>query len=121
LRTIELHPCISGSRASERQSNPLRLAESSAEVDAARLTHRHDIKLLIDAAAAGDELPVAERLRIRRDITFAGRLCHRAAHLLFETGGAHAILRSTPLQRFTRDVDDAFHSGVLNWAPNGEP
>jgi 3-hydroxy-9,10-secoandrosta-1,3,5(10)-triene-9,17-dione monooxygenase len=112
---------ISGGRAGERQSNHLRLAESSAEVDAARLTLRHNIKLLIDSANSGDELPIAERLRIRRDITFAGRLCYRAAHRLFETGGAHAILRSTPLQRFTRDVDAAFHSGVLNWDSNGEP
>jgi alkylation response protein AidB-like acyl-CoA dehydrogenase len=111
---------ISGGRAGERQSNHLRLAESSAEIDAVRLTLRHNIKLLIDSANSGDELPIGERLRIRRDITFAGKLCHRATQRLFETGGAHAILRSAPLQRFTRDVDAAFHSGVLNWDPNGE-
>jgi alkylation response protein AidB-like acyl-CoA dehydrogenase len=112
---------ISGSRAGERQSNHLRLAESSAEIDAARLTLRHNVKLLIDCASSGDELPIGERLRIRRDITFAGKLCHHASRRLFETAGAHAILRCTPLQRFTRDVDAAFHSGVLNWDPNGEP
>jgi 3-hydroxy-9,10-secoandrosta-1,3,5(10)-triene-9,17-dione monooxygenase len=111
---------ISGGRAGERQSNHLRLAESSAEIDAVRLTLRHNIKLLIDSANSGDDLSTGERLRIRRDITFAGKLCHRATQRLFETGGAHAILRSAPLQRFTRDVDAAFHSGVLNWDPNGE-
>jgi alkylation response protein AidB-like acyl-CoA dehydrogenase len=111
---------ISGGRAGERQSNHLRLAESSAEIDAARLTLRHNIKLLIDSANSGDELSTGERLRIRRDIVFAGKLCHRATQRLFETGGAHSILRSAPLQRFTRDVDAAFHSGVLNWDPNGE-
>ena len=111
---------ISGGRAGERQSNHLRLAESSAEIDALRLTLRHNIKLLIDSANSGDDLSTGERLRIRRDITFAGKLCHRATQRLFETGGAHAILRSAPLQRFTRDVDAALHSGVLNWDPNGE-
>jgi acyl-CoA dehydrogenase-like protein len=110
----------SGGRAGERQSNHLRLAESSAEIDAVRLTLRHNIKLLIDSANSGDDLSTGERLRIRGDITFAGKLCHRATQRLFETGGAHAILRSAPLQRFTRDVDAAFHSGVLNWDPNGE-
>ena len=38
---------ISGGRAGERQSNHLRLAESAAEIDAARLTLRHNINLLI--------------------------------------------------------------------------
>ena len=111
---------ISGDRAGERQSNHLRLAESSAEIDTVRLTLRHNIKFLMDSANSGSELSTGERLRIRRDITFAGKLCHRATQRLFETSGAHAILRSAPLQRFTRDVDAAFHSGVLNWDPNGE-
>jgi acyl-CoA dehydrogenase-like protein len=97
-------------------ANSPRLAESSAEVDAARLTLRHNIKLLIDAAYSGDELDWRASAHPARD-PLAGRLCYRPAHRLFETGGAHAILRSTPLQRFTRDVEAAFHSGVLNWDP----
>ena len=73
---------ISGGRAGERQSNHLRLAESSAEIDALRLTLRHNIKLLIDSANSGDDPSTGERLRIRRDITFAGKLCHRATQRL---------------------------------------
>jgi alkylation response protein AidB-like acyl-CoA dehydrogenase len=111
---------IGGDRAAERPANQLRLAESSAEVDAARLLMRKNIADLIQCADAGTEIPIAERLRIRRDITFGGKLCYRAAHRLFEAGGAHAILRDTPLQRFVRDVDAAFHSGVLYWDPTGE-
>jgi hypothetical protein len=43
-----------------------------------RLTLRQNKKLLIHAANSGDELLIGDRLRIRRDITFAGRLCNRA-------------------------------------------
>ena len=74
----------------------------------------------MDSANSGDDLSTGERLRIQHDITFAGKLCYHATQRLFETGGAHAILRNAPLQRFTRDVDAAFHSGVLNWDPNGK-
>jgi len=111
---------ISGEHAAERPANQLRLAESSAEVDAARLLMRKNIGDLIEWAETESEIPIGERLRIRRDITFSGKLCYRAAHRLFEAAGAHAILRDKPLQRFVRDVDAAFHSGVLNWDPTGE-
>jgi len=47
-------------------------------------------------------------------------LCNRAARRLFDAAGAHAVKRSTPLQRFTRDIDAAVHSGVLTWDPTGE-
>jgi alkylation response protein AidB-like acyl-CoA dehydrogenase len=111
---------ISGEHAGERPANQLRLAESSAEVDAARLLMRKNLRDLVEWANTETEIPIGERLRIRRDITFGGKLCYRAAHRLFEAGGAHAILRDQPLQRFVRDVDAAFHSGVLNWDPTGE-
>ncbi len=111
---------ISGARAAERPANHLRLAESSAEVDAARLLMRRNLRQLIEWAETGVEIPIDERLRIRRDITFGGMICNRAARRLFDAAGAHAIKRSIPLQRFTRDVDAAVHSGVLTWDPTGE-
>jgi 3-hydroxy-9,10-secoandrosta-1,3,5(10)-triene-9,17-dione monooxygenase len=111
---------ISGAKAAERPANQLRLAESSAEVDAARLLMRRNLSQLIEWAEAGEEIPLGERLRIRRDITFGGLICKRAAHRLFEAAGAHSIKRDVPLQRLARDVDAAVHSGVLTWDPTGE-
>jgi 3-hydroxy-9,10-secoandrosta-1,3,5(10)-triene-9,17-dione monooxygenase len=111
---------IGGARAAERPANHLRLAESSAEVDASRILMRRNLCQLIEWAETGVEIPISERLRIRRDITFGGMLCNRAARRLFDAAGAHAIKRSVPLQRFTRDVDAAVHSGVLTWDPTGE-
>jgi alkylation response protein AidB-like acyl-CoA dehydrogenase len=111
---------IGGARAAERPANHLRLAESSAEVDAARLLMRRNLRQLIDWAEAGVEISLSERLRIRRDITFGGMICNRAARRLFDAAGAHSIRRDVPLQRFTRDVDAAVHSGVLTWDPTGE-
>jgi 3-hydroxy-9,10-secoandrosta-1,3,5(10)-triene-9,17-dione monooxygenase len=111
---------IGGARAAERPANHLRLAESSAEIDAVRVLMRRNLRQLIDWANADAEIPVSERLRIRRDITFGGMLCNRAARRLFEAAGAHSIKRSAPLQRFARDAEAAIHSGALTWDSTGE-
>ncbi len=111
---------ISGVKAAERPANHLRLAESSAEVDASRVIMRRNLSQLIEWGRADEEIPLGERLRIRRDITFGGMLCNRAARRLFEASGAHSIKRSVPIQRFARDADAAVHSGVLTWDPTGE-
>jgi hypothetical protein len=92
-------------------ANSPRLAESPAEVDAARLTLRHNIKLLIDAAYSGDELSIGERLRIRRDIPSpAGSAIARrtassrpAAPTPFCAAHRYSTLRATSRPPFTRE------------------
>jgi alkylation response protein AidB-like acyl-CoA dehydrogenase len=111
---------ITGVRAGDRPAHHLRLAEASAEVDAARLLMRRDVHDLIEWGEAGVEVPLVERLRIRRDITFGVKLCNQAVMRLFDAGGAHAIYLGAQLQRFVRDVNAASHSGAVTWDPTGE-
>jgi 3-hydroxy-9,10-secoandrosta-1,3,5(10)-triene-9,17-dione monooxygenase len=98
----------------------LRLAEASAEVDAARALHRHDVRELLDRAARGDGFPDLDRARYRRDKAFVVKLCVQAVNRLFEAGGAHAILAGDPLQRFHRDIHSASHHHALSWDPIAE-
>jgi 3-hydroxy-9,10-secoandrosta-1,3,5(10)-triene-9,17-dione monooxygenase len=98
----------------------LRLAEASAEVDAARTLHRHDIREIVDKAAAGQAFTDLDRARYRRDKGFVTRLCVQAVNRLFEAGGAAAVLDADPLQRFHRDAHSASHHAALVWDVHAE-
>jgi 3-hydroxy-9,10-secoandrosta-1,3,5(10)-triene-9,17-dione monooxygenase len=98
----------------------LRLAEASAEVDAARALHRHDVREILDKAARGETFSARERARYRRDKAYVVKLAVQAVNRLFEGSGASAILDSDPLQRFHRDVHGASHHAALGWDVAGE-
>ena len=98
----------------------LRLAEASAEVDAARSLHRHDIREMFDKAARGLAFTELDRARYRRDKAFVARLCVQAVNRLFEASGARAVLESDPIQRFHRDVHGVSHHAALTWDPPAE-
>jgi 3-hydroxy-9,10-secoandrosta-1,3,5(10)-triene-9,17-dione monooxygenase len=93
----------------------LRLAEASAEVDAARMLHRQAVREMLDRAAAGETFSDLDRARYRRDKAFVARLCVQAVNRLFEAGGARAIVDAEPLQRFHRDAHAASHHAALGW------
>jgi len=102
-------------RAVESVPLELRLAEASAEVDAARALHRHDVREMLDRAARDAAFTELDRLRYRRDKAFVAKLCVRAVNRVFEAAGARAIMESEPLQRFHRDVHAAAHHQALSW------
>jgi 3-hydroxy-9,10-secoandrosta-1,3,5(10)-triene-9,17-dione monooxygenase len=102
-------------RTAESAAHQLALAEASAEVDAARALHRHDVRELLDRAASGEAFPEIDRARYRRDKAYVARLCVRAVNRLFEASGARAILESEAIQRFHRDAGAAAHHGALSW------
>ena len=110
---------LQGTSASGRSADPvglqMRLAEASAEVDTARLLHRHDIGEMLDRAARGAGFTELDRARYRRDKAFIARLCLGAVNRLFEAAGARAILDAEPLQRFHRDAHAAAHHYTLGW------
>ena len=107
-------------RTSDGVPLQLRLAEASAEVDAARALHRHDVREMFDKAARGLAFTEMDRVRYRRDKAFVARLCVQAVNRLFEASGAHAVLESDPIQRFHRDVHGASHHAALTWDPPAE-
>jgi len=107
-------------RTSDGVPLQLRLAEASAEVDAARALHRHDVREMFDKAARGLAFTEMDRVRYRRDKAFVARLCVQAVNRLFEASGAHAVLESDPIQRFHRDVYGASHHAALTWDPPAE-
>ena len=113
--TCRLRDISGPGRTRDSVAIQLRLAEASAEVDAARALHRHDVREMFEKAARAEAFTAMDRARYRRDKAFIARLCVQAANRLFEAGGAHAVLESDALQRFHRDVHGASHHAALQW------
>jgi 3-hydroxy-9,10-secoandrosta-1,3,5(10)-triene-9,17-dione monooxygenase len=91
----------------------LRLAEASAEADAARALLRHSIDHVLAKGAAGEPYSELERARNQRDRAFVVRLCMQAVNRLFDVSGGHALFLSNPLQRFHRDAQAVSHRAGL--------
>jgi len=99
----------------------LRLAESAAEVDAARALHRSDIREILTRAEAGGGFTDLDRARYTRDKAFIATLCAQAATRLAEAGGARTIYTPNPIARFHQDIQAALHHHTLSWDAAAEP
>ncbi|RYF44706.1 MAG: hypothetical protein EOO27_42825 [Comamonadaceae bacterium] len=81
-----------------------RIADAAARIDAAMALLLTGLKVHESRVRAGDEVSVAERVRLRRDIGFATRQALEAVTILVEGASASATSLNVPLQRFWRDV-----------------
>ena len=102
-------------RTAESALMQVRLAEASAEVDAARELQRRAVREILDKAGRGEEFTNLERARYRRDKTFAARLCVKAVNRLCEGSGGGAIAEVEPIQRCHRDVNAGAQHQGLSW------
>ena len=90
-----------------------RLAQASAETDAARVVMQQDIREMLRKGSEGESFTLLERARFRRDKAFAVQTCLQAVNRLFDLSGGHGIFDSTPLQRFHRDAQAVAHRDGL--------
>jgi len=76
------------------------VAEADARIDCAELLLRRCLALV----DSGADITLADRVRNRRDITYASRLLVRAVDDLMQLAGASALRDESPIQRGWRDV-----------------
>lgn len=93
-----------GAKVAEDPFVHARVAEAAAEIDVAWLTITRDMTELMAHARAGEPIPMALRLRIRRDQVRGTAGAIGAVNLLFENSGGRALRVGTPIQRFWRDA-----------------
>ncbi|EYF01866.1 acyl-CoA dehydrogenase family protein [Chondromyces apiculatus] len=94
----------------------IRLAEVSAEIDAADLLLRRAVTLL----DSGVPLTLHQRARLRRDYAYCATLCLRAVERMFNASGGASNYETSPLQRDWRDIHAmAAHAGI-NFDAAGE-
>ncbi|MGH0029242.1 MAG: acyl-CoA dehydrogenase family protein [Myxococcota bacterium] len=92
-----------------------RLAESAAEVEAARLLLERACGEIDACLAAGRLATPAETVRWIRDTAFCAELGTRATQRIFEASGGGALQESEPIQRIWRDVNAGHAHAFLNW------
>jgi 3-hydroxy-9,10-secoandrosta-1,3,5(10)-triene-9,17-dione monooxygenase len=107
-------------RTAESVALQMRIAESSAEIDAARLLVRNTTRELIDRAGRGEAPNELEQAATRRTYGYVARLCVQAVNRLFEASGGHALYDSQAMQRFHRDLHAGSHQVALYWDPIAE-
>ena len=91
----------------------LRIAEASAEIEAARALMRHRLDWVLAKARRGEPFSELERATVQRDRAFVVRLCIQAVNRLFDVSGGHALFLSEPLQRAHRDAQAVAHRAGL--------
>jgi resorcinol 4-hydroxylase (FADH2) len=108
-----------GAQVAHYQSIQLRVAEALAEIDAAHGLVFKDRDEIVAKAEAGAEFTLLDRLRYRRDMSFAGQLCLRAVERLFPIVGAQGLMNDHPVQRGWRDMRAVSHHFGMTWDIQG--
>ncbi|MFG7940325.1 3-hydroxy-9,10-secoandrosta-1,3,5(10)-triene-9,17-dione monooxygenase oxygenase subunit [Streptomyces cacaoi] len=106
-----------GDKAKDDPFAKLRVAEAASEIDAGWLQLTRNIAAVHETAAAGRTIPLAQRVRLRRDQVRAASRAITAIDRLFENSGASALAAGSPVQRFWRDA----HAARVHVANDVEP
>lgn len=99
--------------AREAMMSLTRLAQSSAEIDAAHALLLQNVRQYCFAPAS--EFTDLDRTKCRMQTSFAAQLCRRAVNELFESSGASSLFESSDMQRLWRDTNAAAAHHGLTW------
>jgi 3-hydroxy-9,10-secoandrosta-1,3,5(10)-triene-9,17-dione monooxygenase len=89
-----------------------RLAEASAEIDAARVQMLDNLGDVYSFAVEGADVPIDVRARARRDQVMAARRATDAANAIFSLAGGRGLSLRSPIQRLWRDAHAGAHHVV---------
>jgi len=95
---------LGGMKAADDTFCQVRLADATAQIDAARESLRRDWVELVSLADKGQGIPLGPRVRCRFDCGNAVARSVYAVDRLFEASGGRAIFLDNPIQRVFRDV-----------------
>ena len=95
---------MTGGTVGSEAGSQIRVAESAADLDAARLSVFRTCEDMTHAAASGDPFPAELLARVNRDQVLASRFAVSAVDRIFANAGARALSLDNPIQRAWRDV-----------------
>ena len=119
IEGLQAQKSRAGAAVAANQSVQLRVAESTAEIDAAHALVFKDRDEIVRKAKASEPFSLADRVRYRRDVGFAGQLCVRAVERLFPILGARGLMSDHPVQRAWRDLRAVSHHLAMTWDIQG--
>ena len=89
-----------------------KLAEASAEIDAARVQMLDNLSDVYSYASQGEAVPLEVRARARRDQVMAAKRSTEAANTIFSLAGGRGLSLRSPIQRLWRDAQAGGHHVV---------
>ncbi len=93
----------------------IRIAETSAEIDSARLLMKQILEV---GSVEGPTMD--QRMQSHRNFAYIAQLCLRAIERIYTTSGGNANYESNPLQRFWRDIHAMSVHAAIGWDTAGE-
>ncbi len=108
-----------GVQLAEIQSLQLSIAESSAEIECARMLMQRDLAEAMATVNSGRTLDIKMRARNRRDQAYMGRLCRRAVDRLFAVAGSQGNFDNHLAQRNFRDMCAVSTHVAVAWEISG--
>lgn len=104
-----------GIKLCERESIQLRIAESAAEVDCAKLLLKKLAETTTLKMRTSGALSIEERAKGRRDTAYACSLSKRSIERLFDVAGANGLYSDKHFQRYYRDVKAGSNHIAIGW------
>jgi len=120
-RTRGLVAVTSGLRVAELTNVQARISEAAVEIDCAEMLARRGREEINAIARAGETPTIEQRVRYRRDVSYAATLCLRAVDRIVTIAGAHGLQEDTVEQRAFRDIRAVNQQIALMWDVNALP
>lgn len=116
MQQKRVRAAYAGEKASLDPFAAVRIARASSEIDAAWALTMNNIREEMALVAKGEKIPLALRLKVRRDQVLGTQRAIDAIDSLFEASGGRALAEGTYLQRAWRDA----HAGRVHAANDPE-
>lgn len=116
MQQRRVRAAYAGEKASLDPFAAVRIARASSEIDAAWALTMNNIREEMALVAKGEKIPLALRLKVRRDQVLGTQRAIDAIDSLFEASGGRALAEGTYLQRAWRDA----HAGRVHAANDPE-
>ncbi len=117
-RTAARREVYTGASKAEDPGTQMRVAESSTELDVARMLVRDAADRCDRVALTGDRPIIDERAELMWHAAYAVELARRATDRVFASAGAHGIYDDSVLQGRYRDVNTACHHAIADFDGN---
>lgn len=115
IEDVKARRSVGGVALVDLPTAQIRIAESSAEIDAAYTLIMRDAQEAMDIAGRFELAPVETRTRWRLNNAFAGQLCVRAVERLHTLTGARGIGRDSLFHLAVRDVHACVQQITMQW------
>ena len=108
-------------RAADSPMVQAKIAESAAEIDAARALMHADFEDAQSKGERGEPITPLDLARYARDKAYCMKLSVSAVNRMFDMAGGHALFVTDPMQRIHRDVQACMHRDGLVFDFGAQP